>query len=132
METEFTIFRVKKGKEKRAGEWMEMLVARRNDCVATLEREAMYYETIFQTKFQDRMYLAWFSVQGDIHGDVNESMHEIDKLHCAFFEECLEIEAWRPIDMEHVVTFAPSEIEKHIVNLDLQSQSNLSRNATGK
>jgi len=33
MNTEFTIFRVKKGKEKRAKEWMRQLASRRAECV---------------------------------------------------------------------------------------------------
>lgn len=101
---------------------MDLLVARRSECIATLEREAMHYETIFRTNFQDRVYLAWFSVQGDAHGDVKESEHEIDKLHCAFFDECLEIDTWRPVDMEHVVSFVPSEIEDFIAEANTKSQ----------
>ncbi len=117
MKTEFTIFRVRQGKEARAEEWMQLITDRRDECIATLEREAMYYESVFKTWFDGRLYLAWYSVQGDIHGDVTESDHEIDKLHCAFWDECLELE-WKPVDMEHVVSFAPERVRNLIDELD--------------
>ena len=123
MKTGFTIFRVKTGKEERANEWLELLVDRREDCIATLQREAMYYESIFQTNFQGRMFLAWFSVQGKLNNDVRDSEHEKDQLHISFFDECLEIDAWEPIDMEHVITFVPPQIEKVVCELDMQSQT---------
>jgi len=122
MNTEFTIFRVKKGKEERAEEWMREITSRRAECVDTLEREAMYYESVFKANFADRMYLAWYSVQGELHGDVNESEHEIDKLHCEFWNECLDLD-WRPVDMEHVVSFAPKSIDEEISRIDILNQS---------
>jgi len=129
MNTEFTIFRVKKGKEARAEEWMRQIASRRAECVDTLEREAMYYESVFKSMYEDRMYLAWYSVQGDLHGDVEESEHEIDKLHCAFWDECLDFE-WRPIDMKHVVSFAPASVDEEIARVDLLNQN--AKKAAGK
>jgi len=93
MNTEFTIFRVKKGKEGRAEEWMREIANRRAECVDTLE-----------------------------HGKVDESEHEIDKLHCAFWNECLDFD-WRPVDMEHVVSFAPKSVDEEISRIDRLNQS---------
>ena len=124
MKTEFTIFRVKEGKEERAEEWMRKLALRRAECIDTLEREAMYYESIFKSCFENRMYLAWYSIQGDSHGDVNESEHEIDKLHCAFWDECLDFD-WQPLDMAHVVSFATANIEAEVVSTDRLNQQAL-------
>ena len=121
MNTEFSIFRVKKGKEERAEEWMRQITARRAECIDTLDREAMYYESVFKSMFEDRMYLAWYSVQGDVHGEVDESEHEIDKLHCAFWNECLDFD-WRPVDMEHVVSFAPKSVDNEISKVDQLNQ----------
>ena len=121
MNTEFSIFRVKKGKEERAEEWMRQITARRAECIDTLDREAMYYESVFKSMFEDRMYLAWYSVQGDVHGEVDESEHEIDKLHCAFWNECLDFD-WRPVDMEHVVSFAPKSVDNEISKIDQLNQ----------
>ena len=121
MKTEFTIFRVKQGKEERAEEWMRTISLRRDECIDTLEREAMYYESVFKSYFENRMFLAWYSVQGDVHDNVNESTHEIDKLHCAFWDECLDLE-WQPWDMEHVVSFAPPSIDAEISRIDIENQ----------
>lgn len=121
MRTELTIFRVKPGKEARADEWMRTLVARRDECLATLGREAMYYESLFRLSVDGRMHLGWFTAQGDVHDDVDESDHDIDKVHCAFFDECLEVADPRPMDFDHVVTFAPEPIERAITDLDRES-----------
>ena len=48
MNTEFTLFRVKQGKEARANEWMQKPKQRREECIATLKREAMLYESVFK------------------------------------------------------------------------------------
>jgi hypothetical protein len=48
MKTEFTTFRIKKGKEKLAEEWLEELKKRQDECVKTLEREKMLFESIFK------------------------------------------------------------------------------------
>lgn len=121
MNTEFTVFRVKKGKEDRAEEWMRQISHRRAECVDTLEREAMYYESVFKSYYEDRMYLAWFSVQGGVHGEVDDSEHDIDKLHCTFWKECIDLE-WRPLDMEHVVSFAPPSVDGEISRIDSANQ----------
>ena len=126
MNTEFTIFRVKEGKEKRAEEWMRQITGRRAECVETLEREAMYYESVFKSYYENRMYLAWYSVQGNQHGEVDESDYDIDKLHCAFWNECLDFE-WKPLDMEHVVSFAPPSVDSEIARIDKESQQAIQR-----
>ena len=121
MKTELTVFRVKPGKEGRANEWMDLLVERRQECIATLRREAMYVETIFRLESEGGTRLAWFSIQGDVHGDVDGSEHEIDRLHCAFFDECLERDP-RPLDFAHVLTLLPPEVERTIAALDRRWQ----------
>jgi Family of unknown function (DUF6176) len=60
--TELVAFPVKVGKE-RAQEWLQILDQRREECLATLDREAMHYECIFRTVIGGITYLAWFSVQ---------------------------------------------------------------------
>ena len=92
MKTECTFFKVKQGTEERAEEWMRTISLRRDECIDTLEREAMYYESVFTSYFENCMYLAWHSVRGNARDDVNESTHEINKLHCAFVAvRCLNI-----------------------------------------
>jgi len=117
MKTEFSLFRVKIGKHARALEWMQVLRDRRDECIDTLEREAMYYESVFKTEFNNRLYLAWFSVQGDVHASVHDSKHPIDKLHLEFWDECIEQE-FKPIDMQHIVSFSPPAVEAAINKQD--------------
>mgnify|MGYP005806728873 FL=1 len=63
MKTEFTTFRVIKGKEPLAREWMNTLIDRKSECIETLNREKMVYESLFSFEEGGRMYLSWFSVQ---------------------------------------------------------------------
>ena len=63
IKTEFTTFRVKEGMEETAEEWMNILTQRRSDCVETLEREKMHFETIFTTYREGRLFLSWFTVR---------------------------------------------------------------------
>jgi len=113
MKTEFTTFRVKEGKEERAKAWMEILTRRRLECVATLDREKMYYESIFLSYREGRMFLSWYSVQGEDGRDVASSEHEIDKIHLEFWHECIDLE-WPPEDLTHVVSFVPEFVQKAI------------------
>ena len=117
MNTEFTLFRVKQGKEARANEWMQILQQRREECVATLKREAMLYESVFKVTHNERLYLAWYSIQGDSPEPVETSEHPIDVLHMQFWRECIDTDM-PAIDMEHVVSFAPAEVRVAIEEAD--------------
>ena len=112
MRVEFTTFLVKQGMEDTADEWMRVLRDRQEECVKTLERERMHYESIFRTIRDGRLYLSWFSVQGEGGEDVEESDHDIDKLHLDYGEKCLE--PCGREDMEHIVSFVPESIAKAI------------------
>jgi hypothetical protein len=107
--TEFVSFTVKLGKEERAQEWMQLLSARQADCVATLGREKMHFESIFRSTRNGRLCLAWFSVQSDCGAPVESSMHAIDQLHMAFWEECID-RTVEPEKFQHVVSFLPLEV----------------------
>lgn len=116
MKTEFTTFRVKKGREDRAVAWMEMLQDRKKECVATLSREKMGYESVFKMVIGERLYLSWFSVQGEAAESVDDSEHEVDVLHCQFWEECID-QKFSPQNHEHVVTFCDPNVEKEIARI---------------
>lgn len=66
----------------------------------------MILETIFMTEKDGCLYLSWFSIQGDNADSVDSSEHEIDKLHCAFWDECID-QAFKLVTSKHVITFAP-------------------------
>ncbi len=50
---ELTRFRIKKGKELRAQEWMDFLNKHHQDTVATMAGERMYIETVFKEESSD-------------------------------------------------------------------------------
>ncbi|GAA0867916.1 hypothetical protein GCM10008918_05270 [Lactobacillus kefiranofaciens subsp. kefiranofaciens] len=49
---ELTRFRIKKGKEAKAQEWMDLLNEHHVDTVATMAGEKMYVESVFKEKIQ--------------------------------------------------------------------------------
>ncbi|HRH88860.1 MAG TPA: DUF6176 family protein [Rubrivivax sp.] len=107
--TEFITFAVVQGKEARAEEWLQMLRTRQDECVATLDREHMHFESIFRHEAGGRMYLSWLSVQGE-HGEhVASSAFEIDQAHMAFWHECIDSSV-APVKHAHVVDFVAPDV----------------------
>lgn len=111
--TELMSFAVKPGKEARAEQWMQLLVERQAECVQTLDREAMHFESIFKCQMGERMVLSWLSVQGDKGAHVRSSPFAIDQLHMQFWEECID-RSVPPLKFEHVVSFLPTSIQAAI------------------
>jgi hypothetical protein len=108
--TEFTTYAVKLGKEARAEEWMQVLHQRQAECVDTLEREKMHFESIFKSFRNGRMYLSWFSVQSEDGAMLDGSPHDIDQLHKDYWKECIDDQIPAE-DLEHVVSFVPASIQ---------------------
>ena len=54
MKVELTRFRIKKGKETKAQEWMDFLNSHHEDTVATMAGERMYVENVFKEKNSDK------------------------------------------------------------------------------
>lgn len=97
---ELTRFRIKKGKEEKAQEWMDFLNSHHEDTVATMTGEKMYVESVFKNKEADGYtYFYWYSVQGKGGNSVEESESYIDKKHNQYWDECID-ETYRPVDME--------------------------------
>ena len=111
--TELMAFPVRPGKESRAAEWLAMLVARQPECVATLDREAMHFESIFQIHIAGRLHLSWFSVQGGAGAHVDSSPFDVDRLHMEFWRECIDSSA-PALTFTHVVDFVPPAIAEAI------------------
>jgi hypothetical protein len=114
--TEYTTFRVIEGKEAVAEEWLATLSARKAECVATLDREKMAYESIFKFYQDGRLYLSWFSVQGEGHAELADSEHEVDKIHLWYWNECID-RSFAPVEHSHVVSFVPKPVEDVIATL---------------
>ncbi len=90
MQIELDRYRVKPGKAERVDEWMAMLNARLDECLATFPREQMYIEMIFREHQGEEDYLYWFSIQGEGGEHVETSDHPLDLDHLAFWRECID------------------------------------------
>ena len=111
---ELTRFRIKKGKEAKAQEWMDFLNKRHVDTVATMAGEKMYVENVFKEKNPDGYtYFYWYSVQGEGGNVVEESESYIDKKHIEYWDECIDTE-YKPVDMELEESLIAPAVEKVI------------------
>ena len=113
MKTELVSFAVTPGMESEAEAWMRLLKERRAECVATLDREKMRYESVFKSEHDGRMYLSWFSVQGEDFAPIEQSPFEIDRLHIEYWDRCIDPSV-PPLIFEHVVSFAPDDVESAV------------------
>lgn len=90
LKTEYTRFKIKKGKEKRVDKWMKILNQRIMECEKTLSREKMFVEAIFRETINAEEYISWFSMQGGNGKNCDSSNFEIDKIHQKFWKECID------------------------------------------
>lgn len=96
---ELTKFRIKKGKEQKAQEWMDFLNDHHDDTVATMKNEKMYVENVFKEEGKDGYtYFYWYSIQGEGGAAVEDSESYIDKKHIQYWGECID-ETFKPVDM---------------------------------
>lgn len=113
--TEFMSFAVRRGAEAPAEAWMALLRERKAECVATLDREHMHFESIFRSERGGRIYLSWYSMQGQAGADVKISLLDIDQLHMTFWRECIDPDI-APEKFVHIVDILPAEVERAIVD----------------
>jgi len=118
MNTEFTTFRILKGKETLAMEWMNCIKKRKLECVKTLTREKMILESVFSFEKNERLFLSWFSIQKEDHQDVESSAYEIDKAHLKYWEECID-KSYTPIHQKHIISFMPDKVYEFFNDLYL-------------
>ncbi|WP_369902299.1 DUF6176 family protein [Bacillus manliponensis] len=111
MKVELTRFKVKKGKGQRVDEWMKLLNNHMKDVLLTLNDEKMYVETIFREIRDGDEYLYWYSVQGEGGIHVEQSQHEIDKQHVAFWYECIDEET-PAVDMKTEVVMIQDTVKE--------------------
>ena len=114
VQIELTRFRIKKGKEQRAEEWMKFLNDHHADTVATMAGEKMYVETVFKEENSDGyMYFYWYSIQGENGNVVEDSESYIDKKHLKYWEECFD-STYRPVDMTLMQSLLSPKIEENM------------------
>ncbi|GEK29614.1 DUF6176 family protein [Furfurilactobacillus siliginis] len=109
MQTELMGFPVKLGKEETAMEWMTFLKAHQQDFLKTLPDEQMMVESIFTTTISGKMYLCWYSIQGENPRRVEDSDNELDRKHVAYWEDCID-EQQPPLRFKHIVNYVPTEL----------------------
>ncbi len=90
MLVELSRFRIKPDKSARVDEWLAMLNERMDEVKQTLVREQMHVEVIFRELSGEDEFLYWFSIQGEGGEHVRTSPFEVDRLHIAFHEECID------------------------------------------
>ena len=111
-EVELTRFRIKKGKEAKAQEWMAFLNEHHADTVATMAGEKMYVESVFKEENPDGYtYFYWYSVQGKGGNAVEGSESYIDKKHLEYWDECIDMD-YKPVDMELEESLIAPSVEK--------------------
>ena len=114
VQIELTRFRIKKGKEQRAEEWMKFLNDHHADTVAIMAGEKMYVETVFKEENADGyMYFYWYSIQGENGNAVEDSESYIDKKHLEYWEECID-STYRPVDMTLMQSLLAPKIEENM------------------
>ncbi len=114
VQIELTRFRIKKGKEQRAEEWMKFLNDHHADTVSTMSGEKMYVETVFKEENADGyMYFYWYSIQGENGNAVEDSESYIDKKHLEYWEECID-NTYRPVDMTLMQSLLAPKIEENM------------------
>lgn len=106
---ELTRFKVKEGKTEAVDQWMKLLNDNMSSVLLTLNDEKMYIETIFREEIEGKEYLYWYSVQGKGGIEVQDSHHDIDKQHLAYWKECID-QDFRPIDLKTEVVMIQENI----------------------
>ncbi|MBP2058416.1 ABC-type Fe3+-hydroxamate transport system substrate-binding protein [Lactobacillus colini] len=99
VQVELTRFRIKKGKEKLAQEWMDFLNSHLDETIATMANEKMYVESVFKEESSDGYtYFYWYSVQGKNGTAVEDSNNYIDQKHLEYWDKCID-ESYKPVNM---------------------------------
>lgn len=106
---ELTRFKVKEGKTEAVDQWMKLLNDNMSSVLLTLNDEKMFIETIFREEIEGNEYLYWYSIQGKGGIEVQDSHHDIDKQHLAYWKECID-QDFRPIDLKTEVVMIQENI----------------------
>ncbi|MDO5755291.1 MAG: DUF6176 family protein [Tissierellia bacterium] len=109
LKVELSRFYVKEGKSETVDEWLRFLNEHMEDTLLTLEDEKMYVESIHREILHGREVLYWYSVQGNGGQKVEDSNHEIDRIHLAYWKECID-KGYEDIKAE--VVMIPNKIRR--------------------
>lgn len=116
MKIELTRVKIKKGKSDRVTEWLKFINDTIDKHIPILDEEKMYVECIFREFDGEDEYLYWFDIRDEGGRHISESPHEVDKIHMAFWHECLEDDGKRNtptrMDLNPEVVMIPERIKK--------------------
>lgn len=111
MNVELTRFRVLPGKTAQVKEWLEFLNSHMPAVLDTLEGEKMYVETIFSETLDGVDYLYWYSIQGEGGIEVQDSAHEVDKVHLEYWKVCID-PGFAPQGLTPRVLMIPERVQR--------------------
>ena len=105
---EMVRFRVIAGQEATAREWLAYLGDHPAQFRETMIPERMQVETILSDEQEGRLHLTWFSVQLPGGASVQDSEHELDRVHLDYWGRCIDPD-WGPqrLTPEVFMTSAP-------------------------
>lgn len=109
MKVELTRFRVLPGKSSEVDDWMVFLNNHLPEALLTLDQEKMYVETIFREVLDGVEYLYWYSIQGEGGIEVSDSQHDVDKVHLAYWDSCID-PAYPGVDLSPQVVMIPDAV----------------------
>ena len=92
---EMVRFRVIAGQEAAAREWVAYLRDHPTQFRETMIPERMQVETILSDEQEGRLHLTWFSVQLPGGAPVQDSEHELDRIHLDYWRRCIDPD-WGP------------------------------------
>ena len=118
LHVELSRCKVLPGASAEADKWMKMLDDRRDECVATLDRERMAIEIIFRLKEDGQDYLFWVSVYGE-HGAGLDLSNPIDRDHDAQARRSKE-PGW--VEAEPQVLLLPDPVREAVLAWALRPQ----------
>lgn len=104
--------RIRPGMEAEVDRWMDKLRARRDECIATLDRERMAVELIYRERRPEGEALTWVVVHAPGGRPLEGSPFAIDEIHRSYVERCLDADSLETIEAE--LFLAPPEVEEAI------------------
>ncbi len=100
-----------------ADRWMAMLDERRDECVATLDRERVAVEVVFRLQEDGEDHLFWMTIRGDSGAGIESSEHAIDRDHVAQAQRTKE-PGW--VEAEPQVLLLPEPVRQAVLSWALR------------
>ena len=83
-------FEINDGKMNKFNEWMKWHYVEHAAILTTLEREQMYFESIFRDTLNHEKTIYWLTIDGEGGSSVDNSPLKIDSVHNAYMHEVIK------------------------------------------